>query len=105
MDLTMTIILQFHCLGKNTEKHITFSVQIEKEVTRNDKNGEKITKTISYRLKFIDSARFTASSLSTLVDNLSEGIHKINCTNCNKCFLKSIKFKSWLNRIQMFILQ
>ena len=32
---------------KNTEKHITFTVPIEKEVTRVDKNGEKNTNNIS----------------------------------------------------------
>ena len=31
---------QFTCLGENTEKYITVTVPIEKEVTRNDKNGE-----------------------------------------------------------------
>ena len=35
---------QFSCLRQNTEKYITFKVQIEKEVTRIDKNGEKIIK-------------------------------------------------------------
>ena len=35
------------CLGENTEKYITFSVPIEKEVTRIDKNGEKNTKKLS----------------------------------------------------------
>ena len=70
---------QFTCLGENTEKYITFTVPIEKEVTRIDKNGEEITKNISYILQFIDSARFMASSLSNLVNNLSEGIHKIKC--------------------------
>ena len=30
-------------------------------------------------LQFIDSARFMASSLSNLVNNLSEGIHRIKC--------------------------
>ena len=30
-------------------------------------------------LQFIDSTRFIASSLSNLVNNLSEGIHKIKC--------------------------
>ena len=44
-----------------------------------DKSGEKITKNISYILQFIDSARFMASSLSNLVNNLAEGIHKIKC--------------------------
>ena len=58
---------------------MTFTVPIEKEVERTDKNGEEITRNISYILQFIDSARFMASSLSNPVDNLSEGIHKINC--------------------------
>ena len=34
---------------------------------------------MSYRLQFIDSARFMASSLSNLVNNLAEGIHKVKC--------------------------
>ena len=41
---------QFTCLGKNTEKHITFSVPTGKVVARVDKKGEVITKTVSYRL-------------------------------------------------------
>ena len=32
------------CLGENTEKYITFTVPIEKEVTRIDKNEEEFTK-------------------------------------------------------------
>ena len=70
---------QFTCLGENTEKYITLTVPIEKEVTRIDKNREQITKNISYILQFINSARFMASSLSNLVNNLSEGIHRIKC--------------------------
>ena len=61
-----------HCKIQNP-----FRVPIEKEVTRIDKNGKVITKSISYTLQFIDSARFMASSLSNLVNNLSEGIHGI----------------------------
>ena len=38
------------CLGENTQKYITFTAPMEKEVTRSDKNGEKITKNISYNL-------------------------------------------------------
>ena len=60
-------------------KHITFSVPIQKEVARICKNEEEIKKTISYRLQFIDSASFMASSVSSLVNNLPEGIHKIKC--------------------------
>ena len=68
---------QFTCLGENTEKYITFTVPIEKEVTRTDKNGVDITKSVSYILQFVDSARFMANSLSNLVNNLSERIHRI----------------------------
>ena len=38
------------------------------------------SKTITYKLKFIDSFKFLASSLSSLVDNLSE-INNKNLTN------------------------
>ena len=46
----------------------------------------KLVLTISYKLKFIDSTRFMATSLSNLVDNLTEEIHKIKCKDCD-CFL------------------
>ena len=55
-----------------------------------DKNGKENTKNISYRLQFIDSARFMASSLSNLVNNLSEGIHRIKC----KKYIKYIKYET-----------
>ena len=70
---------QFECLGENTEKCKTFSVPIEKEVTKIDKDGNESAITISYKLKFIDSTRFMASSLSNLAGNLPEEIHKIKC--------------------------
>ena len=70
---------QFTCLGENTEKYITFTIPIKKEVKRIDKNGEQIAKNISYILQFIDSARFMASSLLNLVNNLADAIHKIKC--------------------------
>ena len=68
---------QFECLGKNKENYITFSVPIEKELD----NGKSNT----YKIKFIDSFRFMSSSLSSLVDNLSEGLHNDNCTDCKSC--------------------
>ena len=43
------------------------------------KKKKKKKTNISYKLNFIGSTRIIASSLSTLVDNLSEGIHKIKC--------------------------
>ena len=54
-------------------------VPIEKEITRIEKNAEEITKNISYILQIIDSRRFMASSFSNLVNNLSEGIYRIEC--------------------------
>ena len=57
----------------------TFSVPIEKEVTKIDKDGNESVVTRFYKIKFIDGARFMASSLSNLVDNIAEGIHKIKC--------------------------
>ena len=57
--------------------YMIFTVPIEKKVTRIDKNEEEITKNIPYILQFIDSTKFMASSLSNLVNNLSERIHKI----------------------------
>ena len=38
-------------------------------------------------MKFIDCARFMATSLSNLADNLTDGIHKIKCKDCD-CFLE-----------------
>ena len=49
------------------------------------KDGNKSVVTISYEIKFIDNARFMASSLSNLIDNLTEEIHKIKYEDCD-CF-------------------
>ena len=52
---------------------------------KKDKNVEKITKTISYKIKLIDSARFMASSWSKLINNLAKGINKIKCKDYETC--------------------
>ena len=75
---------QFECLGKNTEK---ISIPIEKEIKNIDKDGNESIVTISYQMHFIDSARFMAKSVSNLVDNLTNRIHKIKCKDCD-CFLE-----------------
>ena len=51
-------------MGENTEKYITFSVPTKKE----SDNG----KTITNKLKLIDSYRFMLSKLSDLINDLSE---------------------------------
>ena len=73
--------------GKNTEKYKTFPVPMEKDITKFYKDGNESVVTVSYKIKLNDSARFMASSLSNLVDNLTEGIHKIKCKDCD-CFLE-----------------
>ena len=65
----------FECLGENTEKYITFSVPIKKRTEYKDME-------ITYKIKFIDSFRFVATSLSKLVDNLTEDIHGDKCVDC-----------------------
>ena len=71
---------EFECLGENTEKYVSFSVPIKKE--------HNSGKTITYKIKFIDSYRFVQSKWSNLVDNLSE----INNKDCKICIeRKNIK--------------
>ena len=78
-----------NCIGENMEKYITFSVPIKKECDDN--------KTITYKLRFIDSFRFMPTSLSELVGNLSgKFFNSIICKTCMErektilecCFVK-----------------
>ena len=62
---------------KIQKKYITFPIPIKRELDSG--------KTITYKIKFIDSFRFISSSLSSLVDNLSEGLHSDKCTDCKSC--------------------
>ena len=105
---------QFTCLGKNTEKCITLSVPIQKEITRIDTNVEEVIKKIFCKLQFMHS------TLSNLVNNLAQRIYKTKCNNqydnkkyktwgikykdCES-FLEYTNLKRWFNRIQMLFLQ
>ena len=96
----------FECLGENTEKYIMI-VPIKKKIDNNDLE-------ITYKIKFIDSYRIMSSSLSKLVDNLSEGIHNNKCSDCDsnrdyikikkneklllKCFNSNIYYKKKFNK-------
>ena len=53
----------------------------------------KISKNISYILQFIDTTRFMASSLSNLVNNISERVHRTKCKyghDDKKCQMRGI---------------
>ena len=58
---------------------------IKKEITKKYKDGNNKTTKTSYKIKFSDSFRFMSSSLSNLVDKLSEGLHSDECTDCISC--------------------
>ena len=68
------------------EKYITFSVPIKKKIENKDIE-------ITYKIKFIDSYRFMSTSLSKLVDNLTEGLHNNKCLDCES-YLDYIKTKN-----------
>ena len=89
-ELVKEVDGNFECLGENTEKYITFSVPIKKEIR--NKNIE-----ITYKIKLIDSYRFMPMPLSCLyyasIDNLSEGLHNNKCLDCES-YLDYIKTKN-----------
>ena len=62
------------CIGENMEKYITFSVPIKKKCD----DG----KTITRKLRFIDSFRFMSASLSDFADNLSGIFISKVCKTC-----------------------
>ena len=74
---------ELECLGENTEKYISFSVKINKKITRKDEDGNEKIVNIPYRLKFFDTYKFMLDSLSNHVDNLSNGLHNNNSNNNN----------------------
>ena len=58
---------------------------IKKAIPKIDKDdNDKIMKT-SNKIKFIDSFKFMSSSISSLVDNLSERLHSKKFTDCKLC--------------------
>ena len=101
---------EFKCLGENKEKYITFAVPIKNEIAKIDKDGNDKIMKIAYKIKLIDSFRFMSTSLSSLVDNLSEGLHSDKCTVVNlaltiwqlnmnifRCFERNKNYKKEFN--------
>ena len=65
---------ELNCIGENMEKCITFSVPIKKKCD----DG----KTITRKLRFIDSFRFMSASLSDFADSLSGIFISKVCKTC-----------------------
>lgn len=74
----------------------TLSVLIAKN-RKVHKYGNKDIVTIFNKIKFIDRARFIASSLSNALSNLVEGIHKTKWKDCD-FFLEYESVKDDLTR-------
>ena len=75
-----------------TEKGKKISDLIEQKIKKVNKDSNEHIITISFKIKFIDSARFMERSLTNLVDNFAEEIDKFKCKDCN-CFLEYQSFK------------
>ena len=59
---------------------------IKKEILKTDKDDNENVETNLTKSSYL-IAKFMASSLSSIVDNLAEGIHKTKCKSCG-IFLK-----------------
>ena len=84
------------CIGENTEKYISFSVNVQEDIDNNDDvDEEEERKPKNYRLRFIDCFSFMNFSLDSLRDNLSE----INYKTCVKCKerIKSVQYCKFID--------
>ena len=63
---------------RKSRKYKTFSIPIEKEVTKVDKDGNESVVTISYTINVTDSARFTAIHYQILLIILQKEFIKLN---------------------------
>ena len=75
------------CWGKYRKVQNFFYPNLEKEILEIDKDGNWSVVTISYKIKSIDARGFMIKSLSNIVDNLTEGLQKMMCKDC-ECFLE-----------------
>ena len=96
-------------LGENTENHKTFSVPIEKEIQKIDKDGNEYI-TVSYKIKFIGLWQFHYQILSIISQKefvklnakvaivflntrVNDNLIKYKCLSCNKNYSNKINEK------------
>ena len=71
-------------------------------VKRTHKNGEEITKTIFYKLQFIDCIRLFASSVSNIVRNIAK---KLIIFNLNMgMIIKIVKLAEFNTKVRSAVL-
>ena len=86
-------------LGQIQKSTKLFPCQHKKELQKLIKRLSVVT--VSYKIKLIGSARFMATSLSNVLDNLAEGIQKIKCKDCD-CFVEYESAKNNLIKNKRF---
>ena len=69
---------QFECLVENTKKYKTFSIPVEIEIININKNGNESVVAISYKIRFIDSARFIVTYYQILLITSQKEFIKLN---------------------------
>ena len=86
---------KFTYLGENAEKCKSFTVTIEEQVIRIDKKENKSQKPYIAVYNLLTAQVFLARSVSNLVNNLAEKIHKVKYKSlcCNKNY--QIKFDKY----------
>ena len=93
---------QFIWLVENIEKHITFAIPIEKEVTRIDKNGEKITQNLSdIWSSILFLKKFVKLNVNLDMKIKNEKLVELSISIAT-VFL-NMQTLRWFNKIQMFV--
>ena len=89
---------------ENTEKYKSLSVPTEKVIRKFYKNDNGDIITIYYKIKFIDTPTFMASSLSNLFKNIAEKVHKTKCKDCGGFLrMKTSKIIWWIINVYLSI--
>ena len=81
---------EIDCIANNEEKYISFSKEVVFDTLKNikTKNGKEKEIPLKFELRFIDSFKFTPSSLSSLVENMK----KEDLKSTKECFPKENEF-------------